>query len=773
MVAPLSAIAARTVQPTWVALAAILAVGLAFRVVFFYGLVNVDPFAYADSAESIRRMQPVFDPDLLGGTLYFTQYIRLSLTVPTAIVYELFGASDATSTAFPIAAALGTGVVNFALARRIAGDLAGLIAAFLTVTFPPLVANSTQFLPDTVMTFFAALSILLFLRATGEERPRSARAWLYFGAGIAFAGSFYARPTAVALLAPFAVILALRQVPRRAVPYEVLAAAAGALLVIAAANALLVRLGADPLQDIRVILQEGRGTAPGALQYTDIDWSYARTVVRDPLFWPFTGLALAGVTLLIACDGWRSSARGDVLALAILVAGEYLYFEFLMRLPGLYSWWKEPRYILPMVMPALVLGACGLARWVQRSEPRVRLATGTYVGMALLAVTLWGAQALRDDRDTARANRVDALARATAGALASRPTLPVYVSDEDYARPLSYRLGIERATLYDRIHDRGRVRDRFDIDGHSLVTPDSYVVLLPGDNSWTRAAAPAPWWDLEWELPGKLAVYHVPASPPASAVVLKPLPAPVTMDGLPAIVAAGLSSGTVLPNRPLAVVLGFATPLPPAANFEASTNCGIRSRALRIAPAAGATDTRLELPVDASPSATPASCTVEVNTRPGDWRPVATFTVPAFLSDEPETRFTVDPAREKDRGWYSVYQPVYGGGGAVVAEAPFRPLAVPLARLAAGSYWVDMAVYDYGTGGPNAVAVRLNGVERTAGWAGDAAPAGVRHVVVAFPDVPAGADLTVTIVAAGQPAVVIDTVTVVGADPAELVPPTR
>jgi hypothetical protein len=217
----------------------------------------------------------------------------------------------------------------------------------------------------------------------------------------------------------------------------------------------------------------------------------------------------------------------------------------------------------------------------------------------------------------------------------------------------------------------------------------------------------------------------------------------------------------------------FSAPVPAATSLDASTNCGTRSRASRVSVAPGATETRFELPVDAPPTAVAASCTVEVATPAGDWRPIAAFTVPAFFSDEPERHFTVDPAREKDRGWYTVYQAAYGGGGAVVAEAPFLPLAMPLAQLPPGNYWVDLAVYDYGSGGPNTIVVRLNGVERTAAWGGDGGPAGVRHVVVAVPDVPAGGDLAVTIVTAGQPAVVVDTVTVVGADPAELAPPTR
>ena len=95
---------------TAAALAAILSLGLAVRVVFWYGLVNVDPYAYADAAESVARQQPVFDPDIIGA-LYYTQYLRLSLVVPAAIGYAGWGPGEVQSIAFPIACSLATGLI--------------------------------------------------------------------------------------------------------------------------------------------------------------------------------------------------------------------------------------------------------------------------------------------------------------------------------------------------------------------------------------------------------------------------------------------------------------------------------------------------------------------------------------------------------------------------------------------------------------------------------------------------------------------------------------
>jgi NhaA family Na+:H+ antiporter len=44
---------------------------------FFFGLVNVDPFAYGDAAISITRAQDVYERALVGD-VYYTQYVRLS-----------------------------------------------------------------------------------------------------------------------------------------------------------------------------------------------------------------------------------------------------------------------------------------------------------------------------------------------------------------------------------------------------------------------------------------------------------------------------------------------------------------------------------------------------------------------------------------------------------------------------------------------------------------------------------------------------------------------
>lgn len=483
----------------------ILAVGLALRVIYWYGLVTVDPYAYADSAASIARWKPVFDPHIVGN-LYYTQYTRLSLTVPAAVLYRLFGPGEVVSTIVPIAASLGIALVAFGLAERVAGSRAGIIAAFLACFFPLNVINSTQFLPDTMMAFFAGLTMLLFLTAF-ESHSRRRRLLLYFATGLAWALAFYGKQTSIALAIPFAALV----VARRRFQPEFAAGVPGALIVVAAVQVLLMSLGGSFLQDIRTVVSEGRNVQPGALRYTDLDLRYVDDLFRDRMFIPTTVLFGLGIAGIVKADGWRRLVRGDAFPLLGLVVGQYVYFEFLMRLPSLYSWWKEPRYILSMMIPMFALAGIGLSRWLDTLAGRTRQAADVCLVGGLLVAAGIGVVTVREDQDYWRAHRIDAVAIELAGAIDREPPAIIFTWDDDLARYLSFHLGLDRTTVYERTRNEGLVRNRFDMsDGHDLVEPGSLVVVNEGhDQPGLVTAVPASW-QLVWGKPGVLKLYRVP-----------------------------------------------------------------------------------------------------------------------------------------------------------------------------------------------------------------------------------------------------------------------
>jgi hypothetical protein len=97
----------------------------------------------------------------------------------------------------------------------------------------------------------------------------------------------------------------------------------------------------------------------------NIQFDYARIFLTDRMFWPFfMPPAWTRVVRMEArADGTLPVAR---VPLMVLIAFQYVYIEFLMSLPGVVTWWKEPRYALPIVFPVLVIGAAG---WAEALAP--------------------------------------------------------------------------------------------------------------------------------------------------------------------------------------------------------------------------------------------------------------------------------------------------------------------------------------------------------------------------------------------------------------------
>jgi hypothetical protein len=198
-------------------------------------------------------------------------------------------------------------------------------------------------------------------------------------------------------------------------------------------------------------------------------------------------------------------------------------------------------------------------------------------------------------------------------------------------------------------------------------------------------------------------------------------------------------------------------------------DCGAGSESWRQETApSGASQWTTDLVVAASTEpGWHGSCGVVLRAAGGAPATIATITVPVAVVIEPESGYSYDPDREAARGsgWVRVDERGFTGGGSVVALPPYdRPLPLTIPPLQAGAYWVDLGVYDYGTGQQNTVTVALNGVEQEVTWGGGTT-AGVVHRVVAFADVPAGATLAITPTRRGQDDIAIDDVVVTSAPP--------
>jgi len=149
-------------------LAAILVLGLALSVSFFYGpsIINTsDNYLYTDSAHNL--LSGNFNS--ITGPLD-ERYILIS---GIALFYLLFGYSPASAAAFGVLCFLSTIVLIYLIGKELYSNEAGLIAAFLYSFFPLAVIESSNVGDNIPMAFFATLSVLLAIKASMPEERHS------------------------------------------------------------------------------------------------------------------------------------------------------------------------------------------------------------------------------------------------------------------------------------------------------------------------------------------------------------------------------------------------------------------------------------------------------------------------------------------------------------------------------------------------------------------------------------------------------------------------
>ncbi|GLY75974.1 glycosyltransferase family 39 protein [Actinoallomurus iriomotensis] len=118
----------------------------------------VDHSRYMDAARSFpsRPKDPIFDH----------QYLRIGLTGPTALVMKVFGYSEVTYHAFPVAAALLLFASVYAIGCMLFGRLVGVLSAGVLGCVGIVVVAGTELLPDLPATalFTAAVALTIAVR---------------------------------------------------------------------------------------------------------------------------------------------------------------------------------------------------------------------------------------------------------------------------------------------------------------------------------------------------------------------------------------------------------------------------------------------------------------------------------------------------------------------------------------------------------------------------------------------------------------------------------
>ena len=179
----------------WALMLGLMLVGLLLRLRWWSGYGLADDANFKGAIESIVQ----------GGVLANAYGYRATWWLPTALLCRLLGVTEA-GLILPITAisTLGIGLV-YVFGKSLWGRAGGLIAALLLIVHPVDFAWSTMFANDLFQSFFAALSMLLFLRATDAGTSARKRR-LFFFAALSLFLAYHAKMTAVALVPALLVI---------------------------------------------------------------------------------------------------------------------------------------------------------------------------------------------------------------------------------------------------------------------------------------------------------------------------------------------------------------------------------------------------------------------------------------------------------------------------------------------------------------------------------------------------------------------------------------
>ena len=252
------------------------------------------------------------------------------------------------------AAVCATGLV----AVRLAGAVAGMLAAFLLAVSPAFLFQSVQPMSDVPVTaaWMTCWALLLWSRAPSDV------------AGIACAIAVLIRPNLAPLAAVplFAIGVNLRRLAGFALPVVI----AGALLML--------------LQNMWYgsPLRSGYGTADELFALSNIGANASRYGSWLMTTSPVLLVAPVGVALL-----WRDAFTKSLAAFSVLVVAAYLVY-------AVFDVWSYLRFLLPAMAVAAVFAGAAIAAGLNRVPMRLRLAGALVVILGVSAHGVSQARAL-------------------------------------------------------------------------------------------------------------------------------------------------------------------------------------------------------------------------------------------------------------------------------------------------------------------------------------------------------------------------------------------
>jgi hypothetical protein len=247
-----------------------------------------------------------------------------------------------------LTALLGTATVaaTFALARRLAGPIAGVTAAAAVAVSPLHVRDSHYVKHDVPVTLLVVLAYLAYVKLW-EEGPKHSVIPAAIVTGLAFSTHYYT----IFLAIPLA-WSAMRgaATPGDAIKRMAVAGAVCAAVFFACSPFILVEPGVA-LRDIQANRHIVVDRAVGELGYGATLARYAEMLALDTIGWPLVAAAVIGTALLV-----RRDARRALWLFAFPI-------PFFLFIAGTYP---ASRYLIPLVPFLAILAGVALgavARW--------------------------------------------------------------------------------------------------------------------------------------------------------------------------------------------------------------------------------------------------------------------------------------------------------------------------------------------------------------------------------------------------------------------------
>lgn len=142
---------------------ALFLLALLIRLASFTGLVGSDDLGYSYFAQLVSHgAYTLIDSSHLGQ--------RLGVTIPTGLIYGLFGISEFTTVLISLIASSATVVLLVEIGTRLFSKQAALIAGALLLTFPVHVHYASILVPEPIMEFWILAGVLLYLIALKNQQ---------------------------------------------------------------------------------------------------------------------------------------------------------------------------------------------------------------------------------------------------------------------------------------------------------------------------------------------------------------------------------------------------------------------------------------------------------------------------------------------------------------------------------------------------------------------------------------------------------------------------